>query len=246
MTDNEKFHLRVLCLSIKDDNVLLEHIGNQIKHPGREEQVERRENLLKKFLIKLLKECVESEKPVALKRILFWIKRQLASHPSIGSLFSHTWPLEEEEKEDGFIWNNRAMIRACEKNDFMMVSYFMSVTFGQHMGRSVQFRINDTKFKDTSTREINLFYENYNKEMEVLKHIRNFQATCTPAFLVAKFRNNLLREGENRTSFDPIAASFMCIKICKRQEVQFHEYGDQFRKVQASLEDFLGDVYLLL
>ena len=82
--------------------------------------------------------------------------------------------------------------------------------------------------------------------MEVLKHIRNFQATCTPAFLIAKFRNNLLREGDIRTSFDPIAAAFMCIKICERQEIQFHEYGDQFRKVQASLEDFLGDVYLLL
>ena len=131
------------------------------------------------------------------------------------------------------------MIRACEKNDFTMVAHFMEVKFRLEEAKDedVKFRINDLSFKDKFTRSNNFVYVKNDQEVEFLKHIRNFQATCTPAFLIAKFRKNLLNEDYN---FDPVIKAFLCIEICKSQENRFHEYADQFRKVQNSLEDFLG------
>ena len=126
------------------------------------------------------------------------------------------------------------MIRACEKNDFTMVSHFMGVKFCLD-NVDVKFRINDETLKDKSNK--NFFYVENDREKEFLKHIRNFQATGTPAFLIAKFRKNLLNEKEN---FDPIMKAFLCIKTCNSQEARFPEYSDQFRKVRNSLEDFLG------
>ena len=126
------------------------------------------------------------------------------------------------------------MIRACEKNDFTMVSHFMGVKFCLD-NVDVKFRINDETLKDKSNK--NFFYVDNDREKEFLKHIRNFQATGTPAFLIAKFRKNLLNEKEN---FDPIMKAFLCIKTCNSQEARFPEYSDQFRKVRNSLEDFLG------
>ena len=95
--------------------------------------------------------------------------------------------------------------------------------------------LNDKTFEDKSNK--NFFYAENDREKEFLKHIRNFQATGTPAFLIAKFRKNLLNEKEN---FDPIMKAFLCIKTCNSQEARFPEYSDQFRKVRNSLEDFLG------
>ena len=129
------------------------------------------------------------------------------------------------------------MIRACEKNDFTMVSHFMGVKFclDETKDEYVKFRINDETLKDKSNK--NFFYVDNDREKEFLKHIRNFQATGTPAFLIAKFRKNLLNEKDN---FYPITKAFLCIETCKKQEARFAEYSDQFRKVRNSLEDFLG------
>ena len=221
--------------SVMENNIQLDHISNQFKLLDQEEELEKRLEDLKAFLVIILKECVESEKPVALKRILFWIKKDLAAIPIlVNSLFSNIAHLEEEEKEDGFFWNNQAMIRACEKNNFTMVSHFMCINSDQKL----KFRINDSTFKDKYIGiSTNILCENNDKELEVLKHIRNFQATCSPVFLIAKFKKNIRNKVYD---FDPIDEAFKCIDICRSQEDRFHEYGDQFRKVQKSLEDFLG------
>ena len=197
---------------------------------------------LLKFLTDLLKECVESEKPVALKRILCWIQ-DLASHEQIKNIFVAAWKHGEETKEEGFLWNNQAMIRACEKNDFTMVSHFMGIRFPLLVSEDVEFKINDYTFTDKVKISRNFFFEDNDQvikyQVEVLKHIRNFQATCSPAFLIAKFRKTFL-DKVDPDNFDPIFAAFKCIEICKKQEDRFHEYGDQFRKVEKSLEEFLG------
>ena len=82
---------------------------------------------MKAFLIDLLDCCVLSDQSSALKKILLWIRDDIAGNAKFSPIFLYTW-----HEDDGFIWNNRAYIHACQKNDFQMVSHFMGISFGKN------------------------------------------------------------------------------------------------------------------
>ena len=196
------------------------------------------------MFIELLLLCVESEKSSALKRILLWIQDIVRSNNVFENLVTYKWNLEEKEKEEGFIWNNRALIRASEKNDLHMVSHFMSINFGRGKGVDIVFQINDSKFRQEISRgrfEIAWFEDQTEECNEVLRHYRNFEAACSPAFLISRLRQSLReRGGRTPTLQDPISKALECVHICQMQERIYIEYLGHFRKVQQSLEQFLG------
>ena len=135
--------------SVSDKNDLLRLIKSKILLLDEEG---KQDEDLKKMFIELLLHCVESEKSSALKRILLWIKDIVASNETLENLVTYKWNLGEQEKEEGFIWNNKALIRASEKNNFHMVSHFMCINFGRRKGVDVVFQINDSKFRHDVSR----------------------------------------------------------------------------------------------
>jgi len=90
---------------------------------------------MKAFLIDLLDWCVLSDHSSALKKILVWIRDDLAGNDKFRAIFLWKWYQTEEHADEGFIWNNRAYIHACQKNDFQMVSHFMEISFGDNKER---------------------------------------------------------------------------------------------------------------
>ena len=214
--------------SVSDKNDLLRLIKSKILLLDEEG---KQDEDLKKMFIELLLHCVESEKSSALKRILLWIKDIVASNETLENLVTYKWNLGEQEKEEGFIWNNKALIRASEKNNFHMVSHFMCINFGRRKGVDVVFQINDSKFRhDVSRGRFEIAWFEYQtepcnevlreasinqefggnfyileiKKMKMLKkkegnasfieslslrHYKNFEAACSPALLISRFRN---------------------------------------------------------
>ena len=84
------------------------------------------------------REAVETEKAAALKRILIWMmcdKEGIANVKKIKTLI------------ESLTGNCPAMIRACDKNDFHMVSYFLDFQM-QLETVKVGFKIREPKFKD--------------------------------------------------------------------------------------------------
>ena len=73
-----------------------------------------------------------SDHSSALKKILVWIRDDLARKDEFRDKFRYKWYQDEEHEDEGFIWNNRAYIHACQKNDFQMVSHFMGISFGKN------------------------------------------------------------------------------------------------------------------
>ena len=90
---------------------------------------------MKAFLIDLLDCCVLSDQSSALKKILLWIRDDLAGNAKFSAIFKWKWEDDEKHADEGFIWNNRAYIHACQKNDFQMVSHFMGIILGDNKER---------------------------------------------------------------------------------------------------------------
>ena len=87
---------------------------------------------MKSFLIEILDSCVLSDQSSALKKILNWIRDEVASNKLLRNLFLYKWYQDDKNREEGFLWNNRAFIRACQKDDFQMVSHFKGINFGKN------------------------------------------------------------------------------------------------------------------
>ena len=116
-------------------STLLELINKKFQtlHDGKGEKNKVED--MKAFLIDLLDCCVLSDQSSTLKKILVWIRDDLATNEKFRAIFRFAWYTAEEHEDEGFIWNNRAYIHACQNNDFQMVSHFMDISFGKNQER---------------------------------------------------------------------------------------------------------------
>ena len=103
----------------------------------------------------------------------------------------------------------------------------------------MKFRINEVFKKDSIKSQWHLkwFEDESNDGKEVLRQYRNFRATCSPSFLIAKFKTD---NDADEMKFDFFSKAFECIFICQKHRKNFEEYQNQFEQMEASIGQFLG------
>ena len=104
----------------------------------------------------------------------------------------------------------------------------------------MKFRINEVFQKDSIKSQWHLkwFEDETNDGKEALRRYRNFRATCSPSFLIAKFKIN--SEGTEEGKFDFFSKAFECVLICQERMQNFEENQNQFEQMEASIGQFLG------
>ena len=111
-------------------------------------------------------------------------------------------------------------------------------------GKPIKFRIDDYTFtKDSIQSYLKWFEEETDEEhpeKELLRQYRNFQATCQPAFFIAKFKQSGEQSGEQTKRFDFFSKALECVLICQEQQKNYEEYESQFENVKVLIEEFLG------
>ena len=103
----------------------------------------------------------------------------------------------------------------------------------------MKFRINEVFKKDSikSRWYLKWFEDETNDGKEVLRQYRNFRATCSPAFLIAKFKIN--NDSNKERKFDFFSKAFECVFICQEHMKNFEEYQNQFEQMETSIGQFL-------
>ena len=105
----------------------------------------------------------------------------------------------------------------------------------------MKFRINEVFKKDLMRSRWHLkWFEDEDNGKEALRQYRNFRATCSPAFLIAKFKIN--NDGAKEGKFDFFSKAFESVFICQEHMKNFEEYQHQFEHMEASIGQFLGRI----
>ena len=99
--------------------------------------------------------------------------------------------------------------------------------------KPIKFRINDELTKESI--KSSSFVEIKTEDKEILRQYRNFQATCQPAFFLAKFK-----QSSEQKRFDFFSKAFYCVRICQEQQKNYEELYEKFENVKSSIEEFLG------
>ena len=152
------------------------------------------------FLSFLLKQCVEKEKTVALKKVLEWFQTDIApihkvSHLLLDWDWKADWSSDEPlyiPKWNGLTGNSEAMIRACEKDDFEMVSIFMDFKYPLKNNAEAIFRIDDREFKPCEQDEKQK-WKNHSKRLNKISFpLTTLQFLREEKDILLDYRNSML------------------------------------------------------
>ena len=217
---------------------------------------------LQQFLSKLWLQCVERDKSVALKKVLGWFQEEIA--PLINHLLIE-WEWDKpvrssvyNPKWTGLTGNSSAMIRACEKDDYGMVSTFMNFKYKLNNDVEAAFRIDDSEFKACEQDEKKR-WKNHTKiqnslsfpltrrqylkeEKDILLHYRNFYAVSKPSYLIAKAKKENKNKKFDRLGlipYDPISEAFHNLHISRVQANRNIEYRTKFSIVKRESKEFI-------
>ena len=219
---------------------------------------------LQQFLSTLLLQCVEKEKSVALKKVLEWFQAEIAPLNQVTHLLLD-WDWDRPVHSSNFIpkWNgltgnSQAMIRACEKDDFEMVSTFLNFKYPLRDDLEATFRIDDSEFKaceqddkdkwkNHSRLQNNLSFiltrrHFLNEDKDILLHYRNFFAVSRPAYLIAKAKQENKYKKFDRlglTPYDPISEAFHNVHVSRVQARRNVEYRNKFNIVKNKSKEFI-------
>ena len=218
------------------------------------------------FLSFLFKQCVEKEKTVALKKVLEWFQTDIAPIRKVSHLlFDWDWKADWSSDEplyipkwNGLTGNSEAMIRACEKDDFEMVSIFMDFKYPLKNNVEAIFRIDDREFKPCEQDEKQK-WKNHSKrlnkisfplttlqflkeEKDILLHYCNFYAVSKPSYLIAKAKkenDGQTFNGKNLIPYDPISEAFHNLHVSRVQSYRNVEYRNKFSIVEKESKEFI-------
>eukprot|EP00092_Neocalanus_flemingeri_P103120 GFUD01131922.1.p1 GENE.GFUD01131922.1~~GFUD01131922.1.p1 ORF type:complete len:840 (+),score=155.46 GFUD01131922.1:47-2566(+) len=246
-----------------DDCKPLELLRTEIMNNGKIGFDTTCSDALKMLLGDLLLECVEKEKTPALKKVLNWIQFKLEPISKVKGLLRE-WSYEKSIGSDtytpkwtGLTGNSQAMIRACEKDDFWMVSALMNFRIQLTDQIEDTFRIDDSEFKPCENDVREQFKNRFTarnfftfplskrkyleKANDILHHYNSFYAVSKPAYLIARAE----KENKNKkfemdvTPYDPISEAFHNLHIARIQSFRNVEYRNKFKTVKRESKEFI-------
>ena len=245
-----------IALAVDNEENILGLIRNEVETNDKLNFDPMLNDGLKRLLHDLLLHCVEKEKPPALKKILSWLQYDIASIRKVRFMIE-SWDFEKDfttdtlsPKWDGLTGNCPALIRACEKDNFQMVSHFQGVRI-QLEHRSVSFRIDDSQFKPCEQDEekryknrrkcsnffnFHLVAGNYHENStDLLHHYKAFNSVSKSSFLIATFKT---KEDESPL-YDPLSEAYHNLHISRVQALRNVEYKNKFNVVKNYSKDFI-------
>ena len=240
---------------LDDPENLLQVISKEVAKEAQRVALNRKhEKNLKSLLSELFTNCVEQDKAKTLEKLLEWIqnpqnwKLENVNTNSVYVMFKNWHRDDRDNGAKGFTFNSSAMIRACEKNDHQMVSFFMEACIDCD-GTEIKFDLEDQTFqlKETKKRKkftqwlednSKMFIGEYERDKkDILSHYRIFYATSTPAYLIAKFKKSE-RSDSDLHSFDPVSEAYAIMETCEYQALQYEEYEEKFKSIKRMLKQF--------
>ena len=210
-------------------------------------------NCFKELILNLLEKSVESENWDSLNAILTWFEFNVLDHKDMHRL-TLLWKANQtyDNVKCHIKWNNTAMIRACEKNNYEMVLSFLQ--FGYFID------CKELKQSNFETKNVcDLFCRNFKKSGDdMLFHFRKLHAVCKPTYQIAKFRNKIDQEYEKWEDYnpdtllmeyhssveneDPITQAFRNVSKAQLLIINNVEYAQKLEQIECENKKFVVEM----